>query len=25
VIGGVGAGLWWNRRNFFSRWVVHEL
>jgi hypothetical protein len=25
VIGAVGAGLWWHRREIFSRWVVHEL
>lgn len=25
VIGGIGAGLWWNRRKLFSRWPVHEL
>jgi len=25
VIGGIVAGLWWNRRKMFSRWAVHEL
>lgn len=25
VLGGIGAGLWWNRRKIFSRWAVHEL
>jgi len=25
VIGGIGAGLWWNRRKVFSRWAAHEL
>jgi hypothetical protein len=25
VIGGIGAGLWWNRRKVFSRWTAHEL
>ena len=25
VVGGIGAGLWWNRRKIFSRWTVHEL
>ena len=25
VIGGIGAGLWWNRRKVFSRWAIHEL
>ncbi|HWC59814.1 MAG TPA: hypothetical protein VHC44_08980 [Verrucomicrobiae bacterium] len=24
-IGGLGAGLWWNRRKIFPRPVVHEL
>ena len=24
-IGGIGAGLWWNRRNTFFRWTAHEL
>ena len=24
-IGGIGAGLWWNRRNIFSRRMAHEL
>jgi hypothetical protein len=25
VVGGIGAGLWWNRKKMFSRWALHEL
>jgi hypothetical protein len=24
-IGGIGAGLWWNRHKLFSRWMADEL